>query len=137
MTKAVVSFAMWCMFVCSPGLVLAHDAAMPHHEWFNKHEMNPAARERIGVPWKSCCDNGNVFKIRFRVAADRSDQWEYFKDGEWKVIPPDIIKRKILLIVSRFSSSIRTMVSSSASSCHTAAFEGSSWTKSITGRCSA
>ena len=35
---------------------------MPNHEWFNKQEMNPAARERLGVPWKSCCDNGDVFK---------------------------------------------------------------------------
>jgi hypothetical protein len=70
----------------------AHDPSMPHHEWFNKQEMNPAARQRLGVPWKSCCDNGDVFKTRFRVGEDRSDQWQYLKDGEWKTIPPDIIK---------------------------------------------
>lgn len=70
----------------------AHDPSMPNHEWFNKQEMNPAARKRLGVPWKSCCDNGDVFKTRFRVGEDRSDQWQYLKDGEWKVIPPDIIK---------------------------------------------
>ena len=70
----------------------AHDASMPHHEWFNAQEMNPAARQRLGVPWKSCCDNGDVFKTRFRVADDHSDQWQYLKDGQWKVIPPDIIK---------------------------------------------
>ena len=29
----------------------AHDASMPHHEWFNAQEMNPAARQRLGVPW--------------------------------------------------------------------------------------
>ena len=45
----------------------AHDASMQHHEWFNKQEMNPAAQRRLGVPWKSCCDNGDVFKTRFRV----------------------------------------------------------------------
>ena len=28
----------------------AHDASMPHHEWFNAQEMNPAARQRLGVP---------------------------------------------------------------------------------------
>jgi hypothetical protein len=94
MTNAVVRFAVWGIFLCSPGLVVAHDASMPHHEWFNKQEMNPAARERIGVPWKTCCDNGDVFKTRFRVAADRSDQWEYLKDGEWKIIPPDIVKNE-------------------------------------------
>jgi hypothetical protein len=70
----------------------AHDQSMLHHEWFNKQEMNPATRERLGVPWKSCCDNGDVFKTRFRVGGDRSDQWQYLKDGEWKIIPPDIIK---------------------------------------------
>ena len=53
---------------------------------------SPAARERLGVPWKSCCDNGDVFKTRFRVGEDRSDQWQYLKDGEWRIIPPDIIK---------------------------------------------
>src|SRR5258708_5790723 len=70
----------------------AHDPSMAHHEWFNAQEMNPAARARLGVPWKSCCDNGDVFKTRFRVGDDRSDQWQYLKDGEWKTIPPDIIK---------------------------------------------
>ena len=69
-----------------------HDPSMAHHEWFNAQEMTPAARERLGVPWKSCCDNGDVFKTRFRVGEDRSDQWQYLKDGEWKTIPPDIIK---------------------------------------------
>jgi len=72
----------------------AHDASMPHHEWFNAQEMNPAARQRLGVPWKSCCDNGDVFKTRFRVAEDRSDQWQYLKDGQWKTVPPDIIKEE-------------------------------------------
>ncbi|MBR1122827.1 hypothetical protein JQ628_14965 [Bradyrhizobium lablabi] len=70
----------------------AHDPSMQHHEWFNKQEMNPAAQRRLGLSYKSCCNNGDVFKTRFRVAEDRSDQWQYLKDGEWKIIPPDIIK---------------------------------------------
>ena len=70
----------------------AHDPSMPHHEWFNKQEMNPAVQRRLHLPYKSCCNNGDVFKTRFRVAEDRSDQWQYLKDGEWKIIPPDIIK---------------------------------------------
>ena len=70
----------------------AHDPSMPHHEWFNKQEMNPAVQRRLRLPYKSCCNNGDVFKTRFRVAEDRSDQWQYLKDGEWKIIPPDIIK---------------------------------------------
>jgi hypothetical protein len=72
----------------------AHDPSMANHEWFNKQEMNPAAQQRLGVPWKSCCDNGDVFKTRFRVGEDRSDQWQYLKDGQWKSIPPDIIKEE-------------------------------------------
>ena len=51
----------------------AHDPSMPHHEWFNKQEMNPAAQHRLGLPYKSCCDNGDVFKTRFKVGEDRSD----------------------------------------------------------------
>jgi hypothetical protein len=54
--------------------------------------MNDAARQRLNVPYKSCCDAGDHFKTRFRVASDNSDQWEYFKDGEWKLVPPDIVK---------------------------------------------
>jgi hypothetical protein len=70
----------------------AHDPSMPHHEWFNKQEMNPTAQHRLGLAYKSCCSNGDVFKTRFRVSEDGSDQWQYLKDGEWKIIPPDIIK---------------------------------------------
>jgi len=28
----------------------AHDASMPHHEWFNAQEMNPAARSGSASP---------------------------------------------------------------------------------------
>jgi hypothetical protein len=27
----------------------AHDSSMPHHEWFNKQEMNPTARSALQV----------------------------------------------------------------------------------------
>src|SRR6266436_8878797 len=69
----------------------AHDPSMAHPEWFNAQEMNPAARQRLGVPWKSCCDNGDVFKTRFRVGDDRSDLWQYLKVVEWKPPPRAII----------------------------------------------
>jgi len=72
----------------------AHDPSMAHHEWYNKQVMSPAAQLRLGVPWKSCCDNGDVFKTRFRVGEDRSDQWQYLKDGQWRIVPPDIIKEE-------------------------------------------
>ena len=92
MSNALVRFALLLTFLCVPLAAQAHDSTMQHADWFNKQEMNPAARDRLGVPWKSCCDNGDVFKTRFRVAEDNSDQWQYLKDGQWKVIPPDIIK---------------------------------------------
>ena len=28
----------------------AHDPSMPHHEWFNKQEMNPAVQRRLVFP---------------------------------------------------------------------------------------
>ena len=43
----------------------AHDPSMPHHEWFNKQEMNSTVQHRLGLPYKSCCSNGDVFKTRF------------------------------------------------------------------------
>ena len=66
----------------------AHDPSMAHHEWFNKQVMNPTAQHRLGLPYKSCCDNGDVFKTRFRVGEDRSDQWEYLKDNLTRLFQP-------------------------------------------------
>jgi hypothetical protein len=34
------------------------------------------------------------FRERLRVGEDRSDQWQYLKDGRWKIVPPDIIKEE-------------------------------------------
>src|SRR5436190_15267841 len=95
----------------------AHDPSMAHHEWYNKQVMSPAAQLRLGVPWKSCCDNGDVFKTRFRVGEDRSDQWQYLKDGQWRIVPPDIIKEEDTPAICPFSSSIRAQGMSSASLC--------------------
>jgi hypothetical protein len=95
----------------------AHDPSMPHHEWFNAQEMNPAARKRLGVPWKSCCDNGDVFKTRFRVAEDRSDQWQYLRDGQWRTVRPTSSRKRIRRTICPCCSSIGTREWSSASSC--------------------
>lgn len=95
MANTLVRIALWLVVLSFPVGAMAHDPSTHQHaDWFNKQEMNPAARERLGVPWKSCCDNGDVFKTRFRVGADNADQWQYLKDGQWKVIPPDIIKEE-------------------------------------------
>ena len=48
----------------------------------------------MNVPFKSCCDNGDVFKTRFRVGTQNEDQWEYLDGETWKVIPADIISNE-------------------------------------------
>jgi hypothetical protein len=92
MANALMRLSLLLVFLCVPLGAQGHDERMPHHEWFNKQEMNPAVRKRLGLFYKSCCDNGDVFQTRFRVGEDHSDQWQYLKDGQWKLIPPDIIK---------------------------------------------
>lgn len=73
-------------------------ANSPHKKWYDSQEMNPAARERLSVPFKSCCDNGDVFHTRFRVVEDGSrygtETYEYEREGRWKLVPADIIQRK-------------------------------------------
>ena len=60
--------------------------------WFRSQIMNETVQKRLNVPWKSCCDNGDVFRTRFRVGTVGEDVWEYLDGDTWKVIPPDIIK---------------------------------------------
>ena len=94
MTDAIVRAVLLCLFLCVPTAVLAHDPAHHEHaEWYNKQTMNEAARKRLNVPYKSCCDAGDHYRTRFKVADDNSDQWLYLaKNGQWKIVPPDIIK---------------------------------------------
>lgn len=78
-----------------PGVGKAHDPGHPHADWYRSQTMNESARKRLGVTYKSCCDAGDHYRTRFRVAGDNSDQWLYLaKDGQWKVVPPDIIKQQ-------------------------------------------
>jgi hypothetical protein len=60
--------------------------------WFRSQIMNETAQKRLNVPWKSCCDNGDIFRTRFRVGTVGEDVWEYLDGEAWKVIPSDIIK---------------------------------------------
>jgi hypothetical protein len=92
MTNALVRAALWFVVLSFPVGAQAHDPSHPHADWYNRQTMNEAARTRLGVTYKSCCDAGDHYRTRFRVAGDNSDQWEYLKDGEWKIIPADIVK---------------------------------------------
>jgi hypothetical protein len=67
-------------------------ANSPSQQWYQGLQIPDAARNRMGVAFRSCCDKGDVFRTQFRVASDGSDQWLYLdNDGRWKVIPADII----------------------------------------------
>jgi hypothetical protein len=68
------------------------NASQERRQWFNSQQINPEAQQRLGIPFKSCCDNGDVFRTRFRVNNGGGDQWEYLDEGTWKIIPADIIK---------------------------------------------
>lgn len=66
--------------------------------WYSEQKINEYALPRLLVPFKSCCDNGDRFVTRFRILNDGSkygaDTYEYWKDGEWRVVPPDVIQHK-------------------------------------------
>lgn len=93
-----LSIAIWVCVFPFPVVVVAHDSTHKHADWFNNQEMTPASRERMQVPWKSCCDAGDHFQTRFRLVEDGSkygtETYEYLKDGVWKIIPADIVQRK-------------------------------------------
>lgn len=72
------------------------DADPARREWFRRQTMTPDACNRVQVGNCSCCDHGDVFKTRFRLAENGSkygvETYEYWKDDKWKLIPPDIVK---------------------------------------------
>ena len=62
-------------------------------EWYKHQTINPAANERMGHAWSSCCEHGDVFRTQFRTGEGKrgADEWWYLKDGAWKRIPDDVI----------------------------------------------
>lgn len=76
---------------------LAHDAGDPDAAWYKSQTINPEAWQRLKVPFRSCCDSGDHFRTRFRLMRDGTrygaETYEYWKDGAWRVIPPDVVKR--------------------------------------------
>lgn len=78
----------------SPALAADEDrwANSSKKQWFESLEIPDAARQRMGIGYKSCCDRGDVFKTRFRVGVSGQDAWEYLEeDGQWKAVPADIV----------------------------------------------
>jgi hypothetical protein len=61
-------------------------------DWFSSQQLNPTTKQRLGVPWNGCCENGDVFKTQFRVSKNTGgDEWYYLKGDTWKKVPDDVI----------------------------------------------
>lgn len=78
----------------------AHDPWHVDADWYSSQTINEAARKRLGVSFKSCCDAGDHYQTRFKLVEDGSkfgaETYEYWHRGEgrWRLIPPDIVQRK-------------------------------------------
>lgn len=63
----------------------------PNSSWYEAQQINPEAKQRLGVHWSSCCNHSDVVHTRFRV--DRTtaeDEWWYLDGNTWRKVPPDI-----------------------------------------------
>jgi hypothetical protein len=81
------------------GKCKAHDPSHADAAWYNSQKLTPETKSRFGVQYTSCCDKGDHFDTRFRVADDGSrygaETYEYLtREGTWKRVHPDIIQRK-------------------------------------------
>jgi hypothetical protein len=65
-------------------------AAPEVQEWYRSAQLTDAAQKRFG--FKSCCAHSDVVKTEFRVdKATKGDEWYWLNDGQWSLIPTDII----------------------------------------------
>lgn len=89
MANFLTRIGLWLLVLGFPmGDLSAHEAHEPHAAWYKQQTINPAAKQRMGIAYNSCCDYGDVYKTRFR----KNGRWEYLDGDVWKVIPEDIIK---------------------------------------------
>lgn len=68
------------------------DASPATQSWYGGLTMTPEAQKRLGLGYKSCCNNGDTVRALFHHDA-ANGQWSYLEDGssQWKPVPPDII----------------------------------------------
>lgn len=78
-----------CLAIAAPAL--AHDPSSPYASWYNNAQLTPAAKLRLGI--SRCCSGDDVVETQFKSNQNKpyKDVYYYLKDGEWLVIPPDII----------------------------------------------
>src|SRR5262245_50467898 len=97
MLNACARFLLLLVLACIPAA--AHEEHDPSAAWYKSQTINDAARQKMGIySYASCCDAGDHFHSRFRLVDDGSkygdETYEYWKDGRWFVIPPDIVQHK-------------------------------------------
>ena len=98
MLKFLVHALLWSAVVAFPIVLMARNAYQPDAGWYQAQKMNPRAQARLGVFHSFCRDAGDLVRTRFRLAEDGSKDpaktYEYWKNGEWRVIPADVIQHK-------------------------------------------
>ena len=98
MLKFLVHALLWSAVLASPLVLMARNIYQPDAAWYQEQKMNPQAQARLGVFHSFCRDAGDHVRTRFRVAAGGAkpgaETYAYWKDGQWKAIPADIVERK-------------------------------------------
>jgi hypothetical protein len=96
--KFFVHALLWSAVLASPLVLMARNIYQPDAAWYQEQKMNPQAQARLGVFHSFCRDAGDPVRTRFRIAAGGAkagaEAYQYWKDGEWKAIPADIVERK-------------------------------------------
>jgi hypothetical protein len=66
-------------------------AALPQdvRDWYASRELTEAAQKRFS--FKSCCNNSDVVKTKFRVGGAGQDEWWWLNGDKWERIPDDVI----------------------------------------------
>jgi hypothetical protein len=100
--SAVLKFLVHTLLLCAvlifPIVLVARGVYQPDAAWYQAQKMNPQAQARLGIFHSFCRDAGDPVRTRFRMAADRAksgtETYQYWKNGQWKPIPADIVQRK-------------------------------------------
>ena len=72
--------------------VFVTNARADHQSWYEQQELNPETQVRLAVSWKSCCNNSEVVRPRFRVnRTTYEDEWYWLDGNTWRRIPSDTV----------------------------------------------
>ena len=58
-------------------------------DWYESRTLTAAAQERFH--FKSCCNNADVVKTKFKVGGAGNDEWFWLDGSTWREVPADII----------------------------------------------